>query len=55
MAKKTPAKDAFAERCRDDPQGVIEDLLAQVKRQAQDIHRLNRQIEELKHGDSARK
>lgn len=33
--------DIFQDRCQNDPQGVIKDLIAQTARQSAEIHRLN--------------
>ncbi len=38
----------FEERCKNNPQAVIDDLLAQTKRQAKRIHELNIDFEALK-------
>ena len=43
MAKTNP----FDERRQKDPQGLIDDLVAQTTRQAREIHRLNQLVESL--------
>ena len=43
MGKTNP----FDERRENDPQGLIDDLLAQTTRQAREIHRLNKLVESL--------
>lgn len=45
----------FENRRVSDPQGVIDDLLAQTARQAKCIHDLNTQIEKLKNPETGRK
>jgi len=41
-------KDVFAERIQANPQGVIEDLVAQTTRQGKAIHDLNKEIDKIK-------
>jgi polyhydroxyalkanoate synthesis regulator phasin len=41
-------KDPFEERRQSDPQGLINDLVAQTVRQAKAIHELTKEVEQLK-------
>ncbi|RDJ35421.1 MAG: hypothetical protein DWQ19_11435 [Crenarchaeota archaeon] len=40
-------KHVFEERCQNNPQGVIDDLVKQTTRQAKAIHDQNKEIERL--------
>jgi len=46
--KKTQQVTSFDLRRQKDPQGLIDDLLSQIKRQAKTIHKKNKEIESLK-------
>lgn len=41
------SEDIFAKRCQSDPQGVIKDLLGQITRQGQEIHKRGELIESV--------
>lgn len=46
VSRKVTIKDAFQHRRETDPQGLIDDLLSQTRRQGLEIHRLNKELKQ---------